>query len=437
MDTYHISISPLIIDSILHTNLKEARGVFDLKAMLKILALLAVPFLALFLMRSKKMQNPRLKDKFLLLGFYLLVILGISLLQGRDIIFAFKAYKPMIDMLNPIAPIRSTIRYVSAQARTPKTYAQIGVDATLSPGDAPKIIVLVIGESSRAQNFAYNGYLRPTNPYTKDFASHLINFPHFFSCGVITAISIPCMLTDLTHNSYTTRNLSYYRDNILDIAKRAGYEVWWISNNGGECMGKVCQRLRHIRYFDEGGARNTFDGAMLGEISSIIQNARHNTFLVINLYGSHGPKYFERYPKEFEHFTPVCKSPNLQTCSKEEIENAYDNSLRYSDFFLASVMKSLAASPLHQALWYVSDHGESLGEYGQYMHGGLPYSLSPEEQKHIPSLLYLGKGYEALIPTLKEHANKIYNQDYVFHSLLHLLDIKTHIYNKKLDIFAQ
>lgn len=144
-----------------------------------------------------------------------------------------------MDMLNPIAPIRSSIRYTQTTLSTPQSYTQVGLDATLFM--PPQLGVLIIGESARAQNFEYNGYNRPTNPFSKSY--DLINFSNFTSCGVITAISVPCMLTNLTHKTYTARNLSHYRDNILDIAKRVGFSVYFLSNNGGDCIGAVCKRL--------------------------------------------------------------------------------------------------------------------------------------------------------------------------------------------------
>lgn len=430
MDSYKISFNPMIIDSILHTNLREAQDFIHLKMIAKIVLMLLFPLGIIFFIHPKK---PCFKTKWILLASYIFIILSIVFFNGRSIVFAFKAYKPTIDMLNPIAPIRSTIRHISTTLQTPKAYTFVGSDATLKHNDKPKIIVLVIGESARAKNFQYNGYQKPTNPYTKIYKNELINFSNFSSCGVITAISIPCMLTNLTHQTYTSRNLSYYQDNILDIAKRSNYNVWWISNNGGECMGKVCQRLDHITYYDNGA----LDGDMLKQIATLISEAKNNTLLAINLHGSHGAKYFERYPKDFLYFKPVCTDENLQNCDQETLLNAYDNSLRYTDYFLAQVISYLKKSPLANLLWYVSDHGESLGEYGQYMHGGLPYSLSPKEQTHIPSFIFLGQGYENYYDTLNSIKKLPLNHDFVFHTLLDFLNIDTKDYNPKLDLLKQ
>ncbi len=428
MDTFNISINPMIIESLFKTNAQEARDFISFWAILKILVLAILPLCVIFGIKVKKSL---LKTKLLLILFYFFGLIAIWFFNGKNIIFTFKAYKPTIDMLNPVGPIRSTIRYMSNALHTPHSYTFVGLDATLSQNDRPKIFTLVIGESARAENFELNGYQRPTNPFIKSF--DLINFEDFYSCGIITAISIPCLLTDLTHQTYTSRNLSLFRDNILDIAQRVKYDVWWISNNGGTCMGDVCKRIKNISYYNEGH----LDGDMLKEIQHIIQDAKNNTFLVINLRGSHGSKYFERYPKEFEFFKPICQEENLQKCTQEELVNAYDNSLRYSDYIISQIIRALEKSPLDAGLWYVSDHGESLGEYGQFMHGGLPYNLAPKNQKHIPSYIWLNKGLrEIFFKDLKIKEHRTLSHDEVFHTLLHFLNIHTKDYNNKLDIIG-
>lgn len=334
----------------------------------------------------------------------------------------------MMDMLNPIAPIRSSIRYTQTTLSTPQSYTQVGLDATLFM--PPQLGVLIIGESARAQNFEYNGYNRPTNPFSKSY--DLINFSNFTSCGVITAISVPCMLTNLTHKTYTARNLSHYRDNILDIAKRAGFSVYFLSNNGGDCIGAVCKRLDSdkIIYYNN----KHLDGDMLEKARQIVHSeSSAPIFLVLHLHGSHGAQYYMRYPQEFEFFTPICTQSNLQECSRESLLNAYDNSLRYTDFLIAQIIKEV--QNLNAFVWYISDHGESLGENGMYMHGGLPYMLSPKEQTHIPSLLYVSDPSQRALA--KRRQDERLNHDYVFHTLLHLLGIHTQDYEARLDILRQ
>ncbi len=241
------------------------------------------------------------------------------------------------------------------------------------------------------------------------------------------------MLTNYTSKSYKHRDLSLYRDNILDIAKRAGFDVYWVSNNGGGCIGGVCNRLekQHIIYFNK---PENLDSDMLPTIQNIVQNAHSNTFIVVNLLGSHGARYDTRYPKDFEKFSPVCRDETLSNCSSEEIINAYDNSIIYTDFFVAEVINILNTSSFTQGgVWFLSDHGESLGELGQYMHGGFPYSIAPDVQKHIPSMMWL-KNQDQFTHKLESITSTQLNQDYVFHTLLSLLRIQTKDYDSKLDM---
>ncbi|WP_180763023.1 sulfatase-like hydrolase/transferase [Helicobacter sp. 11S02596-1] len=323
---------------------------------------------------------------------------------------------------------------VSETLKPAPHFVNVGLDARLKPTHTqPKIFVLVIGESARAANFSLNGYVRDTNPYMAKLDT-LVNFTNFYSCGVITAISIPCMLTNYTHQTYKSRNQSLYIDNILDIAQRAGYQTYWISNNGGGCMGDVCARIGNVSYYNDG----RLDGAMLPEIEGLIKNAKRDLFIVVNLHGSHGASYYERYPKDFEIFSPVCRDKELQKCSHQSIVNAYDNSLVYTDYFLYQIVLALDKNKKSSVgMWYLSDHGESLGEYGQYMHGGLPYALSPDVQKHIPSMIWLGRGFEKDYKKLLANKDKPLNQDYLFDTLLDLLDIQTKDYQKELDIANQ
>lgn len=334
-------------------------------------------------------------------------------------------------MPNPIAPIRSTILYIQNSQERQFTPILIAQDAHLAANTPPQIVLLVIGESARSANFSLNGYPKPTNPYTESL--NVISFKDFYSCGVITAISVPCMLTHYTHKTYTHRNLSLYVNNILDIAQSVGYEVWYLGNNGGKCIGGCDRNIAHKILYPT----DSFDGVILPDIQHIIQNAQKrqkHIFIIAHQYGSHGASYVNRYPVDFTYFTPVCTHKELSKCDYEEIVNAYDNTLRYGDWVLAQMIHILQKSSMRSMLWYVSDHGESLGELGQYMHGGLGYNLAPKYQKHIPSIMWFSTQWGQLPNLALNHINTTLNHDYVFHTLLHILGIQTQDYDENLDI---
>ncbi|MDO7253099.1 phosphoethanolamine transferase [Helicobacter cappadocius] len=432
MKTFDITINDMVIESLFNTHFSEAKEFITIGLFFSFLGYVIFPIFILYMMKLSS-KTPFVKGMYVKIFFvlmYVLLISGIYLWQGSNIVFAFKSSKSIIYMTNPISTIRSGVDYVLNSYGNTKQFVHIGLDARLSEDHHKKIFVLVIGESARAANYSLNGYARDTNRYTQKLDS-LVNFRNFYSCGVITAISIPCMLTNYTHQTYKKRNQSLYIDNLLDIVQRAGYETYWISNNGGSCMGDVCVRIKNIKYYNDGD----FDGVMLGEIGALIKNAKKDSLIVVNLHGSHGALYYQRYPKNFEIFTPVCKDKELQKCSYQEIVNAYDNSLIYTDYFIAQVISSLQEKKgFSVGLWYLSDHGESLGEYGQYMHGGLPYALSPDFQKHIPSMIWLGRGFQGDFDRLNKQKDRQLSQDYLFHTMLDLLDIQTSVYEKQLDI---
>jgi lipid A ethanolaminephosphotransferase len=155
--------------------------------------------------------------------------------------------------------------------------------------------------------------------------------------------------------------------------------------------------------------------------------------------GNHGPAYYKRYPQKFETFSPVCKTNQLEECRSEEIINAYDNGILYTDYFLAKTIDLLKQNDgvFQTALVYMSDHGESLGENGLYLHG-LPYFMAPDAQTHVGALMWFGKQSKQVIDTtkLKQVANNRFSHDNLFHTLLGLMQIETSAYQAKADILA-
>lgn len=254
-----------IINAVLQSDSREVSDFLTPKIALHLMLFIGIPLIALYFIKiTKPPLKSALLQKCAIIASLLVAISALYLAQGQQIIMAFKNQK-LIFVANPFAPIRATIDYIIAKIEMPNVYMALGDDATTSAKN--KIFVLVIGESARAQNFAYSGYERDTNPHTKHI-KNLIYFSDFASCGVITAISVPCMLTTYTHKNYK-RNLSHYSDSLLDVAQKAGYETFWISNNGGACIGGVCERLpkENVIYFNKQGQ---MDGDMLATIERVI-----------------------------------------------------------------------------------------------------------------------------------------------------------------------
>lgn len=439
MESLGVVFDEDIIQSVFETHTDEALDMVSFGLIAYVLFFGVLPSVLVFFIKIKHFNLMKaLREKLLFIVVLAIIIGGSYATMGRDITFVFKEQKILGDMPNPIAPIRSFVLYIQHSKERNFTPMLVAKDAVLSV-DAPKEIVLfVIGESARSANFSLNGYTKETNPYTK--ALNVISFREFYSCGVITAIAVPCMLTHYTRETYTHRNLSLYVNNILDIAQSVGYDVWYLGNNGGKCVGGCDRNIRNTLLYPT----DSLDGVMLKDIDQIVKKAKQNnrnTFIVIHGYGSHGASYTSRYPKEFERFTPVCKQKELSKCTNEEISNAYDNSLLYTDWVLAQMIGMLKAdsnggdsSLMRSMLWYVSDHGESLGELGLYMHGGLGYTFAPKYQKHIPSIMWFSQSWGEIPHLARKSVLQELSQDYVFHTLLHILNIQTQDYDKNLDI---
>jgi lipid A ethanolaminephosphotransferase len=173
------------------------------------------------------------------------------------------------------------------------------------------------------------------------------------------------------------------------------------------------------------GLQDYIDGHPVGDI-----------LIVLHQMGNHGPAYYKRYPSAFEKFTPACKTNDLGACSKEEIINAYDNAILYTDFFLSKVIELLRQNDneFETAMLYVSDHGESLGENGLYLHG-LPYFLAPDAQKHVPFLMWFGRNFDPQsLSSIQAKRVEELSHDNIFSTLLGLFELQTSAYDPKMDI---
>jgi len=307
------------------------------------------------------------------------------------------------------------------------------------------MLVLVLGETGRNGNFGLNGYGRPTTPELarEDVASAR----HVTSCGTSTAASVPCMFSHLGRSGFDSRNQDF--ESLMDVLQHAGLAVLWIDNQSG-CKG-VCDRvpqvntssLQHPRLCPSG---QCLDEIMLERLDERLkalpaERVARGVVLVLHQMGSHGPAYHLRSPPAFKRFLPECTSNNLQDCSQAELVNAYDNSIAYTDHFLAATIGWLKArqATFDTALLYVADHGESLGENNLYLHG-MPFSLAPDVQKQVPWITWLSSGYQqrssVAMDCLRARRDVPLSHDNYFHSVLGLMQVGTSAYDRHLDTYA-
>ncbi len=346
--------------------------------------------------------------------------------------------------------IYATIRYyqIEAQHRRPFTHLDEKAEHVPYPDEEHTVFVLLLGETARAMNFSLNGYEKETNPLLAK--QDVVNFKYVESSGTATAVSVPAIFSSVTRKDFNPTDAKY-TENLLDLLRQTGYDVYWLENDNG-CKG-VCNRvpnkemdLQNKKYCD---GTYCYDDILLEELdehlkhlhNDVFKNTKHkDAFIVLHAIGSHGPTYYRRYPPQFKKFTPTCDTEEIQTCSREQIINTYDNTILYTDYIVNGVIERLKQYPQWESgMMYVSDHGESLGENNIYLHG-LPYSIAPKEQTAVPMIIWFSqvmkKSDHLNYACLKEKAAREYfSHDWLFHSLLTLMELDSKVYDKKLDFF--
>lgn len=375
-----------------------------------------------------------------------LLIVLVAALFYKDYASVFRNNKELVKSLSPSNSIVAINSWYAHNKMDNLPLVKIGEDAVQKPemhsGPRKNLTILVLGETSRAQNFSLGGYQRETNPRLKQ--DDVIYFANTTSCGTATAVSVPCMFSNMPRAHYD-EELAHHQEGVLDILQRAGIRVLWNDNDGG-CKG-ACDRVPHQNVTDLNLTGQCIEGECYDEVlfhnlESYIDNLQQDGIIVLHTIGSHGPTYYNRYPAEFRKFTPTCDTNEIQSCSQQQLTNTYDNTILYIDYVVDKTIKLLQSKQdkFTTSLVYLSDHGESLGEDGVYLHG-LPWSIAPETQKHVPMLLWLSQDYQQRYGVssqcLQQRAKTDpYSQDNLFSTLLGLLGVDTHEYQATDDILT-
>lgn len=439
MDAYNTVIDTHMIQNALETNLSESADLFSFTLVLYVLFIGVLPSIIVYRAKITPMTfKSTLVEKGKLIGISLGVVAVLLFSFSKNYTSFFREHKPLRYYANPGYYLYSVGSYIQKSLSHPYTGLQaIGLDAKVVPtSENRKLVILVVGEAVRWDHFSLNGYSRETNSLLK--REDIVNFPQFTSCGTETAISVPCMFSSFGRESYEGEQAKH-TENILDVLKRSGANILWRDNNS-DSKG-VALRVTYEDFkspdkntiCEDGECRD--EGMLVGLQDYIDAHPKGDIVIVLHQMGNHGPAYYKRYPKAFEKFTPVCKSNQLEQCTQEEITNAYDNVLLYTDYFLTKVIDVLQKndSTFATAMFYVSDHGESLGEKGLYLHG-FPYAIAPEAQKHVPAVMWFGKKFQVDKEKLKQNASQPYTHDFIFHTMLGMTDVQTSIYRSDLDI---
>jgi lipid A ethanolaminephosphotransferase len=351
--------------------------------------------------------------------------------------------KELLGYVTPYKLLDASYKFIRNQYFYPPLQFKVLDTAPVIVRDNTRrhVTVMVLGETARAQSFSLNGYTKPTNQYTEK--QGVISFSQMSSCGTATAVSVPCMFSRLNKNNYDKR-IATAQQNAIDLIHLAGADVLWISNNNGSCKG-VCTRVKTEQIEPDKSnplcdGEYCYDEALLAPLKNKLQTLSHeNTLIVLHMIGSHGPTYFKRYPKEKGVFTPDCQRSDIQNCSQEQLINTYDNTIAYTDLVLSKIINELSGldkkDDIETSLLYISDHGESLGENGVYLHG-LPYAFAPEEQTHVPMIYWTDKlQTDFNSQCLNALAKSPISHDNVFDTLLSIMSVKTTAYRIESDPF--
>jgi len=390
---------------------------------------------------SCKTPSKALLSRLKFLGVMLVLIVGNMLLMSEQYASFIREQKELRYYMNPLTFIYSSGKYVDSLLRVASTGPRvpIGEDAYITHnGEARKLVVLVVGEATRADHWSLNGYERQTNRALSEH--NIVNLPEVSSCATSTAFSLPCMFSEIPFEDFRLSDAKAH-ENVLDVLQRAGVNVLWRDNNSdskGVAQAIAFEDFRSPAINPVCDVECRDVGMLSGLDNYIASHPEGDIVIVLHQMGNHGPAYYKRYPKEYEFYTPVCETNQIENCSREQINNAYDNALAYSDFFLASVIDFL--QPLQNefstAMLYMADHGESLGELGLYLHG-LPYAIAPEAQTHVAAAMWLGDDLtEEVRQELALRAQQELSHDNYFHTVLGMLNVNTKIYNPELDILA-
>lgn len=443
IDTLGVVVDRDMIQNAMTTTVAEARHLITPAFLTHILLYAVLPIAVLARIPVRRAGVGRA-----LAGWVLVCIASAALMVGllftnlKGYSTVLRADKELMGSVQPLAPISGALRYARMMMKSARVVVQpTGTDARPGPFLArvpkPVLMVIVAGETSRAASWGLGGYGRDTTPELA--RRDILYFSQVTSCGTATATSLPCMFSPLSRADYSYEGgLSH--ENLLDVLARAGFHVeWWDNNTGHKNIAdRVASRMMTPEDGPEFCNPECIDGVFLKHLQQTADSITQNTVIVLHQIGSHGPSYWLRYPPDRERFAPACKTPELTDCTTEEIVNAYDNTIAYTDHFLAQVIDLLGASDrVIPAMFYVSDHGESLGENGIYLHGA-PWFMAPKVQTHVPMVVWMPEAFRSALGLSPDCMQGLRDapasHDNMFSTILGMLDVQTEAVDTALDL---
>ena len=417
--TYGVIIDATTIENVFNTRYSEASGFFSWSLWLCILGLGVLP--ALYCLWQPVVYG-KAKKLAVCCGSSLAVVLVIALMHIGQTLWISQHDTELGGLLQPWSYLVNTCRVLSSQHDEQVEEIKLA-DGQITDHEKA-VVVLVIGESARKANFQLYGYQRDTNPLLSKQEGLKVYQAN--ACATYTTAGTKAILEPIDSGDLYELLPNY--------AFRTGVDVSWRTYNWGEPPIHIDEYLTDVdlgkMYPD---VNRDYDGILFAGLRErILSSKKDKVLIILHTSTSHGPKYADKCPKEFHVYQPV-----------DNLVNAYDNTIRYTDFLLDGLINTLRGlTDWHTAMIFISDHGESLGENNMFMHG-LPMKLAPKEQYEIPFLVWTSDNFRRYKPTAQSQEAPagelpaLLEQHYIFHSVLDLLSIQSPAYNEKFDIFLK
>lgn len=451
MFTYGIVIDPGMVANVFHTDRLETQGLLSAHLAMALFVGAMLPSIVWWRMPVRPVAVRHQWWQRSATVLVALAVLVVALLSGfQGISSLMRNHKSLRYMVNPFNVVYGVVvQGLGETAMAAQPLRPVGLDAsvriTAAAHDRAPLVVVVVGETVRAANFGLGGYARATTPRLQALRAEgdLVYFSDVQSCGTSTQVSVPCLFSRRGRAGLNQA----HEESLVDLVQRAGLGVYWLDNQAG-CKG-VCDRIPHRFLSSMASPEHCPDGecpdalllqSLPGVLAAIDRGRdRQGSLVVLHQMGNHGPEYHRRSQPEHKLFMPECRSKALASCEPSSIVNAYDNAIRETDALLADTVAWLKQQDRPVALLYVSDHGESLGEKGIYLHG-MPWSIAPAEQKQVPMLLWLSPQMRRLqgvqTACLNALAPRPWSHDNVFHTVSGLLRLSGSDIDTAKDLLA-
>ncbi len=445
MQRFGVYLDPTMLRNALHTGPVEAEELVGVWMLPHLLLFGALPIALLWWVQLpiRTMRRAALA-RLATIALAAALVMGSLLLVFQDFAGLMRNQKELRYLITPANVVYSTARVLVGDARKAQTMRMtVGADARLGSTwqgrVKPTLFVIVVGETARAANWGLNGYARETTPELAQL--DVLNFRDVTACGTNTETSLPCMFSAIGRRNYDEDRIRS-SESVLHVLARAGFSILWRDNQSGckgVCAGLLEVQLDGLRLPGLCAEGRCLDDILLHGLDQVVRDTQGNLVVVLHMLGNHGPAYYKRYPREYRRWTPTCDTSDLGKCSTQEVVNAYDNALLYTDRVLANVIGFLREHEhrFDVAMFFVSDHGESLGERGLFLHG-VPYAVAPMEQLKVPMVWWFSPGFSASFSLDREcliaQTAKSWAHDHVFHSILGLLQVQTAVYEPAFDV---